>query len=105
MVKKSEIFGGSHFWNEETKSNPVFLFAHLHIGSEGFVCVLEAVPVLSSQSEGYAGEAEGTVFGYLCIHRLRSRWVCHREVLVQQLLGDDILETEGGEDGGDKYLR
>lgn len=68
--------------------------AYLHISSKGFICVLEAVPVLSSQSERYPRQAEGTVFGYLCIHRLGPGWVRHREVLIQQLLGDDILETE-----------
>lgn len=69
-------------------------FAYLHISSEGFICVLEAVPVLSSQSERYPWQAEGTVFCYLCIHRLGPGRVRHREVLIQQLLGDDILETE-----------
>lgn len=68
--------------------------AHLHISSEGFICVLEAVPVLSSQSERHPWQAEGTVFGYLCIHRLSTSRVSHREVLIQQLLRDDILETE-----------
>lgn len=69
-------------------------FAYLHISSEGFICILEAVPVLSSQSERDPWQAEGTVFGYLCIHRLGSCRVGHREVLIQQLLGDDILQTE-----------
>jgi len=67
--------------------------AYLHIGSEGFIRVLEAVPVLPSQSERYPRQAEGTVFGYFCIHCLRSGRVRHREVLVQQLLGNDVLKT------------
>lgn len=34
------------------------------------------------------------MFGYLRIHCLGTGRVRHREVLIQQLLGDDILETK-----------
>lgn len=70
---------------------------HLYISGEGLVGVLEAVPVLLAQGEGYAGQAERTVLGNLCVHRLGPCRVRHGKVLVQQLLGNHILERRGGE--------
>lgn len=55
------------------------------------------MPVLSTKSERHTRQAEGTVFGYLRIHSLRPRRVRHGEVLVQKLLGDDVLQIEGKE--------
>lgn len=72
--------------------------AYLHVAGERLVGVLEAVPVLPSQSERHPRQAEGTVLGYLCVHGLGPGWVRHREVLVQQLLGYDVLEGESESD-------
>lgn len=73
--------------------NRLFFGAYLDIGGQRFVGVLEAMPVLSTQSEGHAWQAEGTVLGDLRVHRLSPRRVRHREVLIQQLLGDNILQA------------
>lgn len=67
--------------------------SHLHISSQGFIRVLQAVPVLPTQRESHTWKTEGTVFGYFCIHCLGPGRVCHGEVLIQQLLRDHILKT------------
>lgn len=87
-----------HDWTSKlipfTQFENFFLFfSYLHITSEGFICILEAMPVLSTESKCHPRQAEGTVFGYLCINCLRPGWVRHREVLIQELLGDDILQA------------
>lgn len=73
-------------------SFPAGCVSYLHVGGEGLVRVLETVPVLAAQCERHSGQAEGTVLGDLCVHRLSPRRVRHGEVLVQQLLRDDILQ-------------
>lgn len=75
-------------------------WAYLHVAGERLVGVLEAVPVLPSQSERHPRQAEGTVLGYLCVHCLGPGRVRHGEVLIQQLLGDDVLEKESESDNG-----
>lgn len=78
---------------------PVGCLSYLHVGGEGFVRVLETVPVLAAQRERHPRQAKGTVLGDLRVHRLGPRRIGHGEVLVQQLLRDDILQ--GGGQGGD----
>lgn len=52
------------------------------------------MPVLATQSKRDPWQAEGTVFGDLRVHRLGAGRVRHREVLIQQLLRDHVLETK-----------
>lgn len=61
---------------QDTHQSPRFS-AYLDISRQGFVRVLEAVPVLSSQSERHPRQAEGTVFGDLCVDCLSPRRVRH----------------------------
>ena len=70
------------------------LASYLNISGQRLVCVLEAVPVLAAKREGHPRQAEGTVFGYLRVHRLGPVWVRHGQVLIQQLLGYDVLDEE-----------
>lgn len=76
---------------DTVRLKPFDFDSHLHISSEGFVRVFQAVPVLPTKSERHTRQAEGTMFGYFCIHRLGPGRVSHREVLIQQLLGDHVL--------------
>ena len=70
----------------------VHLAPYLNISGQRLVCVLEAVPVLAAKREGHPRQTEGTVFGYLRVHRLSPVWVRHGQILVQQLLGYDVLD-------------
>lgn len=67
--------------------------SYLHVGSQRFIRVLQAVPVLPAQGERHPRKAVGTVLGYVGVHALGAGGVGHRHVLIEQGLRDYVLRN------------
>ena len=74
----------------------------LHVARQRVVQLVQTVPVVATEREGDGGEAVRAVLGDLSVNRLRSRWVGHAEVVVEQCLRYHVLREERPLTGGVK---
>ena len=64
---------------------------NLHVSAKSEEGYTKEGPIFGPQGEDDPRETEGTVVGEVAVHRLRLAGVCHAQIEVHQLIGDDLL--------------